>query len=424
MIKHYYPDFNEHVAIIKLKNGMQVHILPKDEPYYSTYVELSVPYGAMDLAYKKNNIVFETPYGTAHFFEHKAFAMPDGDAFTTFSTMGVDANAMTSYNQTSYLFMATKKVMEALDYLLYMIDTPFINHDNVESEKSIIAEELKMYLDDPNTVMHNQLMEHMYAKHPIRYDIGGTLESILDITHETLLDVYKTFYQPSNRLIVIAGKVDLKALNAYFKAYDEKHSVKYPKPKVVLPKEPQRVSIKYHVEVKDLAISKLMIGFKLKTKKRSPNDQIKRETAMAMMTNLLLGPSSSMFESLLKEGLINQSFSISTNFEKQAESIVLYAETKKVNKLKRVLVQCLTEDGINSLTEEAFNRYQKVYLGQVIYALNNLEHKAYLYGKYYHMGANLFDVVTLLKEITFEDVKQAYHELTKKNMSILIYKKA
>jgi predicted Zn-dependent peptidase len=424
MIQKYYQDFNEKVYILKLKNGMQVHILPKEDPYYSTYVELSVPFGALDLSYKKGDQIIQTPYGTAHFLEHKMFAMPDGDAFMKFSTMGVDSNAMTSYNQTSYLFMATQHVMEALDYLLEMVDTPFINHENVESEKSIIAEELKMYLDDPNTVMHNQLMEHMYVHHPIRYDIGGTLDSIMDITDDTLNDVYNTFYRPSNRLVVIAGKVDIKAIKTYFKAYDEKHPVKHPLPKTMYPKEPKRVLVKSHAEVKDVGISKMMMGFKLQPKSLSPKDQIKREMVMTMMINLLLGASSSMYENLLGKGLINQNFSISTYFEKKAECVVLFAESKKLTTLKKILITFLAESGLSELQEEAFLRYQKVYMGQMIYALNNVEHKAYLYGKYYHMKSSLFDVVDILKEIKLEDLVLAFHELKKTNMSILIHKKA
>lgn len=424
MIKKNYPDFNENVYIIKLKNGMQVHVLPKNDPYYSTYVELSVPFGALDLNYKVNDQTFQTPYGTAHFLEHKVFAMPDGDAFSEFSKMGVDANAMTSYNQTSYLFMATQNVMEALDYLLEMIDTPFVTDENVTSEKSIIAEELKMYLDDPNVVMNNTLMENMYFNHPIRYDIGGTLDSIMDITSETLNHVYDSFYHPSNRLVVIAGKVDLKAIQAYFQAYDLKYPLKHEKPKTIYPRELKRIRVKQVLETKDIGISKIMLGFKLVPKKLKPKEQIKREMAITMMTNLLLGSSSTMYEKLIKDGLINQSFSVSTNFEKNAESIILFAESKKITTLKRILVEFLTHTGINELTEEAFKRYQKVYLGQLIYALNNVEYKAYLYGKYYHMGASLFDVVDLLKEVTLEDLKNSFHELQKNNLSILIHKKA
>lgn len=424
MIKKYYSDFNEHVYILKLKNGMQVHILPKDDPYYSTYVELSVPYGALDLKYSHQEKVYETPYGTAHFLEHKMFAMPDGDAFLKFSMMGLDSNAMTSYNQTSYLFMASEHVMEGLDYLLEMVDTPFIHHDNVESEKSIIAEELKMYLDDSNTVMHNTLMEMMYHHHPIRYDIGGTLDSIMDIDEKTLNDVYEAYYQPSNRLIVIAGKVDVKAIKNYFKAYELKHPIKKALPQTIYPKEPKKIAIKYTMEKKDIGISKLMLGFKLLPKALPPKEKIKREMVMSVMINLLLGASSSMYEKLLSLKLINQSFSVATYFEKKAECIVLFAESKKITTLKRMLISFLVEDGKAELNEDAFQRYLKVYMGQLIYALNNVEHKAYLYGKYYHMKSNLFDVVDLLQEITLDDVMNAYDELKKTNMSILIHKKA
>lgn len=424
MIQKDYPDFNEHVYIIKLKNGMQIHILPKDDPYYSTYVELSIPYGALNLSYKVDNAIFDSPYGTAHFLEHKVFAMPDGDAFQVFSKMGVDANAMTSYNQTSYLFNATKNVMEALDFLLHMIDTPFINKENVESEKHIIGEELKMYLDDPNVVMHNELMEQLYFNHPIRYDIGGTLDSIQEIDEKVLNHVYESFYQPSNRLIVIAGHVDIKALKTYFKNYEHHAPQKAWKPITLYPKEPKRMRTRKCVVTKELGINKLMIGFKLQPKHMTARQRVKREMTMTIMTNLLLGNSSSMYEMLLEKGLINMNFSLSTQFENRAESLILYAESKKIYTLKRLLIDFLTKEGIDALTEDAFTRYQKVYLGQIVYALNQLEYKAYLYGKYHHLGTNLFDVVDILKEITLEDVRDAFHEMSVSPQSLLIYKKA
>ncbi|PKK92595.1 MAG: hypothetical protein CVV61_08930, partial [Tenericutes bacterium HGW-Tenericutes-6] len=289
MIRKTFDRFNESLYIIKLKNGMQVHILPKEDPYYTTYVEASFPFGALDLSYKTENGIKNTPYGTAHFLGHKIFAMPEGDAFAHFSALGVDANAMTSYNQTSYLFVATQNVMSALDYLFEMIDTPYFTEENVNQEKKIIAEELKMYLDDPNVVMQNKLTEMMYHVHPLKYDIGGTLESIMDITPEILKDVYDKFYNPSNRLITIAGKVDIKELQAYFKAYDLKHPEKYRKVKAIYPKEPKRLVAKSIVETKDVGIDKLMIGVKLSPRKTNQKEQVKREMAVSMLLNILLG---------------------------------------------------------------------------------------------------------------------------------------
>jgi predicted Zn-dependent peptidase len=424
MITKNYERFGEKVHIIRLKNGMQVHILPKEDPYYTTYVELSVPYGALDLNYKLKDQIYKTPYGTAHFLEHKIFAMPDGDAFQTFSALGVDANAMTSYNQTSYLFIATNHVFEALTHLLNMVDTPYFTDENVSSEKSIIAEELKMYLDDPNVVMQNQIMEMMYHYHPIRYDIGGTLSSIEDISKETLFDIYHHFYQPHQRLITIAGKVDVKTLNRFFKAYDIAHPHERVKARSILPKEPKRIRQKHVVEYKDVQLNKLMIGIKLTPLKHQKQEAIKHELALSLGLNMLLGSSSIMYEKLLEKKYINASFYVNTTFEKQAEYIMIYAESKKVNALKKTLVDYLTQDVFDDLNEDAFSRFKKVYLGQFVFALNSLETKAYLYGKYYHMGASLFDVVDILQSVTHEDVKQALSRIEKKYISTLIYKKA
>ncbi|MBE0701225.1 MAG: insulinase family protein, partial [Acholeplasmataceae bacterium] len=285
MIEKKIDRFNEKIYILKLKNGMQVHILPKDDPYYTTYVEVSLPYGALDLTYKVGEEIKQNPYGTAHFLEHKIFAMPDGDAFAKFSMLGVDANAMTSYNQTSYLFVATQNVMEALDYLMNMIDTPYFTLENVENEKGIISEELKMYLDDPNTVMQNQLMENMYFNHPLRYDIGGSLESIKEITPEILSDVYTHFYNPSNRLLVIAGKVDLKKIKQFFALYDLTKPKKYDIPKTIIGKEPKKIVVKHEERSMPIGIDKLMIGIKLHPKRLDKRLQAKKEMAMTMLLN-------------------------------------------------------------------------------------------------------------------------------------------
>jgi len=424
MVSKTYARFNEKVEIIKLKNGMQVHILPKSEPYFSTYVEVSIPYGALNLNYTFNDKTWTSPQGSAHFLEHKIFAMPDGDAFKKFSMLGVDANAMTAYQQTSYLFQATHHVIEALTHLFDMLDTPYFTTENVNQEKLIIAEEIKMYLDDPHSQMQNKLLENLYHNHPIRYDIGGTIESIETIDPKVLSELYKAFYNPSNRLVVIAGKVDLKVLKKFFKDYDEARPTKYKKPHTDFPKEPKKVKVKDWLEKKEVGMDRMMIGFKLVPKHVNKKDRIKHELAMTMLLNMLLGASSETYAQLLQNGLINHSFYVQTYFEKLAESILIYAESKKIKTLKTMLVQLLTQDAHALINQKAFLRYQKTYLGQFIFALNHLETKAYLYGKYYHMGLSLFEVVDIVKEIEFSDIEDALSRIKKRYMSTVIFKKA
>ena len=145
---------------------------------------------------------------------------------------------------------------------------------------------------------------------------------------------------------------------------------------------------------------------------------------MSMLMNILLGNSSRVYAKLLEDKLINQSFFVNVTYEKNAENIMIYAESKHVRRLKKVLIELLTETAKNELTESAFLRYKKVYLGQFIFALNNLETKAYLYGKYHQMGSSLFEVVDLLQDITYQDVLFALGLIEKKYIATLIHKKA
>ncbi|MBN2267892.1 MAG: insulinase family protein [Acholeplasmataceae bacterium] len=423
MIKKTYPNYHETVYIYKLKNGMQIHVMPQPAPFYSTYVELSVPYGALDLNYKFGNELVETPPGTAHFFEHKIFAMPDGDAFSTFSRLGVEANAMTSYDQTSYLFKSTNHFYEALSHLLNMLDTPYFNDENIEKEKLIIGEELKMYQDHPIYSMQDELTQMLYHHHPQKHDIGGTLESIQLINKSTLDQVYKAFYHPKNRLMVIAGQIDLVELKHFISSYDQEMKP-YQKPITIYPKEPKKLVSKSISKKKNIGINKLMLGIKLDPIAGSKKEKLRQELAMSLAMGLLLGPSSKFYEKLSDEKLINQSFSVNTNFQKYAENIIIYGESKRIIKLKRTLLDFLTKDLEQEMTEEAFTRYKRMYVGQIIYTINQLEAKVYYYGKYWHAGLTLFEVIDMLNEITLEDVVFQVKRIKKRYIADLVYKKA
>ncbi|MFA6800511.1 MAG: pitrilysin family protein [Acholeplasmataceae bacterium] len=413
--------FHEKVYILKLKNGMEVHMLPKEDPYYSTYVELSFPFGSNHLAYKKDGLIHRYPPGSAHFMEHKIFAMPDGDAFMKFSNLGVDANAMTSYQQTSYVFNATSNVLDALKLLLNMLDTPYFTKENIMSEEKIIAEELKMYLDDIETELYQDLMTSMYKNHPFKWDIGGTLESIKNIDKEVLTDIFHQFYHPSNRLLVIAGKIDIKKMKVFFKAYDqfEKHKI----PKIYQVNEPKSVVCKEIVKQKQVSISKLALGFKLKSRYRNGIEDIKNELTYSILFNLLLGTSSNLYHDLLEKQLINQNFYISSTFEGHQAHFVIFSDTKDPQFLKDYLITQLSLAKDNLLSLDAFNRYIKVYIGQFIFALNSVEHQAYLYSKYYHRHAHLYEVIDIVQSITYNDILLTYNDFIKAPNSSVIYKK-
>ena len=134
-----------------LENGLEVYYMPK-KGYTNKYAVLGVDFGSNDLDFIPigESERIRVQEGIAHFLEHKMFEQPDGgNAFDKFSQLGASANAFTSFTMTAYLFSTTDNFMESLDHLIDYVQTPYYTEENVNKEKGIIAQEIKMYEDDP-----------------------------------------------------------------------------------------------------------------------------------------------------------------------------------------------------------------------------------------------------------------------------------
>ena len=84
------------------------------------------------------------PNGTAHFLEHKLFEGKEGNAFDFYAATGAKANAYTSNDKTAYYFVCSDRFEENLEILLSFVTNPYLTEENVEKEKGIIAQEIKM----------------------------------------------------------------------------------------------------------------------------------------------------------------------------------------------------------------------------------------------------------------------------------------
>ena len=104
--------------------------------------------------------------------------------------------------------MASTEHLENLEYLLDFVRHPYLTDENIEKEKGIIEQELKMYMDDPFWSMYDGIRNNIFVKNPTKYPIGGTIESVRKITKKDLLRCYKTFYHPSNMFLVITGNFE------------------------------------------------------------------------------------------------------------------------------------------------------------------------------------------------------------------------
>ena len=145
------------------------------------------------------------PDGVAHFLEHKLFEKDnDEDLFTAFANDNAQVNAFTSFDRTSYLFSATDRVERNILRLLDMGGNTLFFKRNSRQRKSV-AEEIKMYQEQPGYKIMFNTLRAMYHHHPIKVDIAGSVESIYSITKDDLYLCYETFYHPSNMVLFVVG---------------------------------------------------------------------------------------------------------------------------------------------------------------------------------------------------------------------------
>ena len=181
----------EKAYVETLENGLKIIIVPKKNTN-KKYIIWGVHFGSIDNHFIMPGTGEEVyiPDGVAHFLEHKMFEQQNGtNSLDTLMALGLDANAYTTNDHTAYLFECTDNFYEGLDELMDYLQNPYFTDENVEKEKGIIGQEIKMYEDDPGWQLYMNALDCMYKDNPIKIDIAGTVESISKITPEILFDL-------------------------------------------------------------------------------------------------------------------------------------------------------------------------------------------------------------------------------------------
>lgn len=400
-----YKQIEEAVYETELDNGLKLIVIPK-RGFQKTYVTLTTKYGSVHNAFKPygKNEIEQMPEGIAHFLEHKMFESEEGDMFNAFSMLGASANAFTSYDRTSYLFTAVDHVEDNIDLLLKMVQRPYFTTESVEKEIGIIAEEIRMYQDQPNYRLYYQTLNGMYHRHPVKEDIAGTVDSIQEITAEKLYACYHTFYRPENMVMLIVGNVAPDAVAAFV----EQHQYAEPMPRYIaeldVVDEPRHVRENKVSQTGDVTTPKLMLGFKSKLHEESTHT-IQHELEMMFVLDMLFGEHTDFYQELQQDGLIDDSFGYSFNLEQTFSHALIAGTTKDPRELSRRLIERMQT---TEWDEAVFKRLVKQTIGEYISSLNSPEYIANQFTRYYFNGAMLFDVLPVLEGMTLDSALETF----------------
>jgi len=359
-----------------LDNGLKVYVVSK-ENVNGIYATFSTKFGSIETEFIPNGSkkMIKVPFGVAHFLEHKMFEQKDEkDPFTFYSERGCDANANTSNYKTTYLFSGANSFADNINYLLDYVQEPYFTDENVEKEKGIIEQEIKMYDDDPFYKMYDGIIYNSFIKHPIKYPIAGTVDDVNSTTKEDLYNCYNTFYHPANMFLVITGNVDPKETIELVKINQEKKKFdKFNEIKLKEYDEPNKVEKKLEVTTMDIEISKLGIGYKIDCSKIDrPIADIK--TYLSLLFDLKLGSTSIINENLKNLNLITHDIDYTILNTDKHILVIIMVETNEIDKVQKSIEEELKDLNI---VEEELERKKKVrksgciYRSDSVYAINN-----------------------------------------------------
>ena len=194
---------------ITLGNGLRVILVPQGTGLAATIlvlVEAGSKYETKDIN------------GLSHFLEHMCFKgtakRPKAmDIASEFDGMGASYNAFTSQEYTGYYAkIESRQFSRALDLIADMYLNPLFDVQEIEKEKDVIVEEIRMYEDLPPRKVHDLFTNLLYGDQPAGWDITGTPEIVRSLTREAIVGYRAKHYVPGATVVVVAGGYDRAAV--------------------------------------------------------------------------------------------------------------------------------------------------------------------------------------------------------------------
>ena len=413
----------EKLYIEKLENGLTVMVIPKPG-IQKKYMIWGTNYGSNDSEFIVPGEEEKTkvPNGVAHFLEHKLFEQENGtNSLDVLTALGVNANAYTTNDHTAYLFESTDNFYPAMDELMDYVQHPYFTDENVEKEKGIIGQEIMMYDDYPDWRVYLNAMQAMYHNNTIKIDITGTIETIGKINKEILYKCYKTFYNPSNMVLVISGDFEPeKIIGEVKKRLIENQN--QGEIKRIYPEEPETIVQELIEQRLEVSQPLYTIGIKDMINKKSMGNSkeiVKKHISIEILLNLLIGRSSELYKELYNKGIIHGQPSLDYEFGKTYAHVLITGQSKEPETLYNEFKEKVKEMKKKGISKGDFQRIKKMIYGGYVKEYNDVQDIARMFLADYFKGINSFDYIEEIEGINVEYLNQVLNDVFKEEKMVL-----
>jgi zinc protease len=293
--------------------------------------------------------------GISHFIEHLVFKGTDkykvGEIAHLVEASGGELNAYTSFDQTVFYVTISKNFSDvALDVISQMMGHPTFDPAEIDSEREVVCEEIKMGQDSPGRRSSRLMFEAAFKKHAYGIPVIGYDKNVRAWPAKKIKQYYQSRYVPSNMFLVISGDFDIAEMKKkVVQSYSDFKPFKLKKIKRV--KEPLQKKFQFAAEKYQLQDKHLHFVFK------APNVKHKDVPALDVLAMLLgQGDSSLLVKKMrLEQALVSGVSAFNYNPQDQG-LFAISAQYQEENKS----------------TEEKFNEVTREILRQIDCIQNNL----------------------------------------------------
>lgn len=347
--------------------------------------------------------------GIAHFLEHMLFKGSQRYSHRQIKRevegRGGLLNAFTGQEITAYYaHFLNKNLPRTLDILLDMVFNPLLGEQEVNRERKVILEEIKMYNDLPSARAGMILDSLLWKNHPLGQEVIGHVDTVGGVKRKDLDNFRKRYYIPSNMAISFSGAYNkdkvIKLLNKKIRKTKQKVKLNYFSP------SPSR-GAEVKCEKKSLEQSHLCLGFQ-SISYRSP------KILTSQLLNVILGAnmSSRLFEELREKRSL--CYDVSTEIRKYRDSgafsIHLGLDKSKLTVALSTLIRELERIKVKEVSPSELSRAKDYFLGQVAM---NLERPQ---GRMFYLAESF---LTLGKIYNFSQIKEKVEAITPREIKSL-----
>lgn len=357
---------------------------------------------------------FEEEYnhGVSHFIEHLMFKgtarRSAKDIAEIVDAVGGQLNAFTAKECTCYYLKVLDSHADlAMDILSDMLLASKFAEEDIERERQVVLEEVHMYEDSPDELVHDIHLDTVWPVHPLGRNILGTTDSIERFNRDSVMKYYHDFYTPDNLVIAAAGNISHEEFVGLVARYFSDFKGQKRKLAITTPAfAPARTIINKDSEQVHICLGALSVPLE--------NPQI---YPVYIFNNMLGGGiSSKLFQAIREERGLAYSIYSYQNSYKDAGLLTVYAGTRpgNVNQVLDLIIENLKDFKMKGITEQELTKSKEQIKGSLLLGLESSSSRMSRIGKMevtLEKFVSLDEVVSKIDRVTLADVNQMIEQM-------------